>query len=195
MPTSFPTVKPTADPPPGKVWFYNEDLNDGNGGWVLVDGPAAPTQNLKVTSTGTWTRLNDPAGKTQTEYEVSLQPDGTMMYRIKGEGDTAWRDRTTFWKESWVDLNKPAAPVTPTPPASSTSASAFTPKAAVGIPAPGTASAAPRTTPAVYQGNVPAPAASQIPGAQPSSWSKRPGKDVGGTKKPRFSWKLPKPRV
>jgi hypothetical protein len=77
--------------------------------------PPAGTQ-YRVTSQGTWTRINDPAGQTKTEYEVSLQPDGTMMYRIKGEGDTAWRDRTTFWSEPWVDLNKPAAPVTPTPP-------------------------------------------------------------------------------
>jgi hypothetical protein len=98
---------PQYEPDEGYVWKQNDD-----GTWSQVPKPA-PTDYQKVTAQGTWTRLNDPT-QSKIDYEMSTAADGSTVYRMKGEGAGAWRDKTTFWNEWWVDLNrKPAAPVAP----------------------------------------------------------------------------------
>ena len=158
-------------PKPGFTWVWDVDH------WKLVPIPPppgpTPTDLSPVTA--------------QTTY---VSPDGTvhLIEVSQGEGGTKWRVKgTTAWADDprvfYASLGANFAPPAPASP----NAPVPKPTAPAVPPPPSVASSAP--TP-VYQGNVPPPATRPVPGQKPSPWSRaaRPGKDVAGGKRPRFSW-------
>jgi hypothetical protein len=115
---SLPTTKPSTAPA-GMMWVFNEDLNDGNGGWDLVKNPAyvplteSPTFEPKFTgATGSSASAPTRAPRAGTHWEEAPMLNGISQGWLEVPDGKSFAD--TQVKGGY---SSPASPrVTGTPP-------------------------------------------------------------------------------